>query len=304
MDVTELTWVKNNLGYSLEDLEFTEINATSFGKVVNINSQEESFYFKTDHVIACETMKTAYLSERFSHKTPELVASCQKNNWFITKSSGSEIFYSSRINEWHDAVKTLAQIHKTDVTAKDLDNLPTHEIHKDNFQNFVNSKEYLDYWDLTQEEQLELTVISGEILQAIEIVESHVTKHSICHGDAHAKNVLISNQKRISWFDWREAHIGNPIADFGFFLWWLMPNRQKLGIKLEVTQQIISDLSTTYQLELFGKVHWNSPKDLMNIGLAHRAMLFHRTYYPISEFKPFYVTYALRQLLKLNRNVT
>ncbi|EHR7165151.1 aminoglycoside phosphotransferase family protein [Vibrio parahaemolyticus] len=296
----EFTWLKTKLGHNKEITDLHEIHSTPFGKVVRVRSGDELFYFKTDDLLRFEAEKTEYVSRRFCRKTPDFIDYCREKRWFLVRGAGSEVLHASLRSDWRNAIVELANFHKAKVKTTDFEVLPIFEFDTSVWHDFVKSSQYLTYWGLTEQEQADLNSISNRLTSYIDVLSESQLKPKICHGDAHARNVLVDQHGHISWFDWSSAHLGNPLGDLGFFLWWLTPDRTKIGIGVELGLDDLESLSHSYQTQLFGGVKYDNLKCLMSFGLAYRAMLYHKIYYPVKDFKPFYVAYTLKQLLKLS----
>lgn len=305
MNVQEKQWIQQYFDISKENYKYKEISNTPLGKVVLIDSANTSFYFKTDTLLVCEAIKTAHITHLLPTVTPELVASCSKKNWLLTKHAGTEVLYSSRQDDWLKALTTLASIHKQSNKTIDSAIFPKHTLNEHSLSEFLAHSEYLDYWEISLQERQLLQRIAEELKPTIKQINQLVTHPCLCHGDAHAKNVLVNDDGIIVWFDWREAYLGNPLADLGFFLWWLSVDRTNMGIV--ATEQFLSELVSAYEKTFFNENSHAlkiplSVKNLMCIGLASRAIQYHHIYYSVKSFKPYYVTYVLKELIKLNNN--
>lgn len=300
MEVIEKSWVSEMLDLPTESLSFDSISKTPFGKVVKVLSPSQTLFFKTDEVLGCEIKKTIHIANRLGASTIDIAGASSGNNWLLSRCAGSEVFNARQKKHWFQAMSSLARLHLLKLTAQDFQTLPVSTFSVDDFRDFVLSKSAMEYWDISELDQQKLIEISDHIAQSFKNSPFDVSTLSICHGDSHARNVLVDSDEDVRWFDWREAHIGNPVCDLGFFLWWLTPDRKQLGIQIETTNDFIERLSLEYQLAAYGEARFGSAKELMSIGLAQRAMLYHGTYFELLDNKPFYVTYALRQLIKLH----
>lgn len=300
MKSIEKSWISNKLSISEQLLNFENLHCTPLGKVTKVLAREQTLYFKTDELIGSEVIKTEHIAHRLGADTISIAGSSIDRNWLLTHSAGIEVFNSSNKKHWLKAMTLMAQLHQLKLDEIDMENLSVNNFKAHEFGDFVSSQTFMDYWDISTIEKKSLKEVSNYINQLPNISVLETSKPSICHGDSHARNVLVDNDHEVRWFDWKEAHVGNPLCDLGFFLWWLTPDRKQLGIQIDVTNDFIEKLSLTYQLKMYGELKFKSIKDLMIIGLAHRAMLYHGTYFNLLESKPFYVTYALRQLVKIH----
>jgi Phosphotransferase enzyme family len=119
------------------------------------------------------------------------------------------------------------------------------------------------------------------------------------HGDAHPMNALVNSQG-VLWFDWREASIAHPFTDCGWFLaWTFLPKTREL--ELPRTPSIARRLWTKY-LKSFGLRNEIALTDVMMIALIARVLSYHEHFYTwqssVPDFKPQYVNYFLRLLLR------
>jgi len=121
------------------------------------------------------------------------------------------------------------------------------------------------------------------------------------HGDAHPMNALTGCGG--VWFDWSEGGVAHPLLDIGWFLAWLShPARKALPLRRAHPDAALA-LWHSYLRALNVTEADNLLADVMGLALMHRVLVYHERFHrwqgTVQGWRPEYVPYYLRCLLKL-----
>ncbi len=301
MSSKERLWFMDVLALSnAECIEFQTIADNCFGKVAKVICGKSTYYFKTDPLLMGEAVKAQYLCANYPKIFHEVIAVHAHESWQLSRDCGKELLYAIDLNYWFDSVRQLAKFHrksfdKTALAPKKFTRAP---FAFDQFSSLMADSQFIEYWQVNSQKRLKIEEGCSRLSSAVAHVSNALPKSALCHGDSHARNALIDSEGSCKWFDVREAHIGNPLFDIGWFLWWLVPDRTPLGIGIEVTKELREKLYREYLQELGVVENEPSIMDLMVATLMFRVVYFHRRYYQKTSIRP-YVPYYLKQLIKL-----
>lgn len=270
--------------------------------IVRLEAKGESYYFKAgDRTLEADV--TAYLSRHHLAYVPRVVAFDTEKDWLLTAASGQHLATFADINFWETALATLATLHQQ-IDVAELQHLgcpfDDFETLLDRGESFLQNKNVLRHWGMSDLQMEHLHQVILPFQQAHRSVLALGLHPCGVHGDAHPMNVLV-HEENLLWFDWREARVAHPFTDIGWFLTWtFLPKSRALELprSLETAQR----LWMTY-LNCFGL---NSDaanlNDAMLLALVSRSLSYHEKFFnwqsSIPEFRPNYVNYFLRLLLR------
>lgn len=247
---------------------------------------------------------TAYLSRNHSAYLPSVVAFDTKKDWLLTKASGHPLATFSEVKLWETALTNVATLHR-EVNHADLKDLgcpfDDFETLVNRGEDFLRDKDVLTHWGMSDIQIKLLSHIIPHLQQVYKRVHGLGLQLCVVHGDAHPMNVLVYKQKLL-WFDWREAHVGHPLLDAGWFLAWTFLPKSRV-LELPRTPETARQLLTSY-LNAFGLTHHDVDlNDVMLLALVSRSLRYHEKFFnwqsSIAEFRPGYVNYFLRLVLRL-----
>lgn len=242
-----------------------------------------------------------FVSDHFAHCCAKSAAIDVDNGWMLSKDSGDQLLYSKHLSDWIGAVRALAGFHSEAIGYVEQASacFPSNPLSYDAFADLIHCSESMQYWEMNGEQVEKLYSILPRLKSAIKNIASACSSMTICHGDAHARNVLVDASGNYAWFDWRESHIGNPLTDIGCFLWWITPDRKKLGIGLDITAMMRERRYQEYMEALSNLASLPDIREVILVSLMHRSVNFHQRYrcLDLGKIKP-YVPYTLMQLIR------
>jgi thiamine kinase-like enzyme len=299
MQSDECLWISQSLNLNQSDKLHTELLwEHEVAKLVKVTTPKITAYFKQDKFHQLEPWKTKVCAQLLGDETIQVRGIENKQGWLLVEDGGAELLLSENTQHWRVAIEKLARIHQQPINSLSSE-FPERQVSFGQFENIITEPEHMDYWEVPQDVLDSVIVKLPDIERVTMKVNALNISKCLCHGDAHAKNVLVDEGGKVRWFDWGEAHVGNPLVDIGSFLWWLVPDRTKIGQRIKTDASELEHFYQTYLSAMFGQNIGLSLYEVMLIGLVHRACWYHDKYRYIREIKPYYVTYTLKQLAKL-----
>lgn len=298
-------------GWQDRAVEWWQSQTGFAGEVTQVGSYDlacvlkaQGMYFKAGDK-SKEAAFASLIAEHQPKITVAILAYDLHNDWLVTQDGGARLSESADLEHWQAAARNLAGFHKNfDPQILLNQGCPVYKFDRlaKQFVDWLNSKDVLAYWGITQSQLDKLETLLPWLLEAHEHAINLGISETATHGDAQPMNALVSGG---CWFDWSEAGMAHPITDLGWLLAWVghsarstFPIRQKEPRLLEkILEEYATQLAQPNLLLLL--------PEIQALAMMHRILAYHQKYQywqgSLGAWKPNFVAYYVKLLLGTGR---